>query len=193
MIVGAVISYYLNYKINKKEIVYNVILEQYKEFIKLKEKFNHVAIDIEIYQLQDVFNLNTQDRNIIIKEMDKTLDVILKSYKYVGNIKKHILNNQYILQNNDINIESIILLHGYEYKDAIYEEINNYKYMVSKFNKTRLIENQNKYATFINDFSELIINIKVDMEKILFKEKICDTSFNKIKRFFKNKIKVKNA
>ena len=65
--------------------------------------------------------------------------------------------------------------------------------MVSKFNKTRLIENQNKYATFINDFSELIINIKVDMEKILFKEKICDTSFNKIKRFFKNKIKVKNA
>lgn len=188
-IVGAIITYYLSYKNSKKNIVYNVILEQYKEFIRLKEKYDYDTIDMEVYQVKDLMNFAILDQDILKKkyiaeEMKKTLNTMQNIEKSISKIKKHVLNNQYILENNNIQIESIIKLTGLKYKNIMYQEIINYEYNTEAFNIDLLVESENKYINFINKFSENLINVKIQMEKVLFREKICYSFANRIKRYY---------
>lgn len=162
--------------------MYNVFLEQYKVFVKLKEKFDYNTIDLEIYQIKDVIVDNTLNKNAIIEEMAKTLNIMQKLEKTIGRIKKHMLNNQYVLQNNDIDIEYIIKSNGSDYKNIVYKQIINYKYNSKEFDINKLMVNEDYYINFINNFSKLLIELKVEMEQLLFKEKICYSFANPIKK-----------
>ena len=170
--IGAIITYYFTNKNARKSMVYHIFFEQYKEFMQLKEKLDDNLVDIEIYQIRDVLNDKIKDKEFIIKQLDKTLDIMQMAYKNISRIKKHLLNNQYLLENNHIYIEEIIKLRGWQYKQIIFEEINKYVINIGKLNKTLLLENEEKYLNFLNEFSEKLIRLKKQMEQILLKERI---------------------
>ena len=98
--IGAIITYYFTNKNARKSMVYHIFFEQYKEFMQLKEKLDDNLVDIEIYQIRDVLNDKIKDKEFIIKQLDKTLDIMQMAYKNISRIKKHLLNNQYLLEKN---------------------------------------------------------------------------------------------
>ena len=63
-------------------------------------------------------------------------------------------------------------MQGWQYKQIIFEEINKYVINIGKLNKTLLLENEEKYLNFLNEFSEKLIRLKKQMEQILLKERI---------------------
>lgn len=187
VIVGVIVTYILNHKNNRKNIVYEVLLEQYHTFIKLKEQFDYDMIDLEIYKIKDMTCLdfmNEENRDFLSKEINKTFESFQKTYADIGAIKKHLLNNQYILEHNAIEIENIIKLTDYQCKQILVNEIMNYKYKINQFNLDLLLRNEQEYFNFISNFSKLFIELKVKMEQLLFKEKICYSFANLIRKYF---------
>lgn len=183
---GVLIQEYLSHTNNLRNAIYNSILEQYKEFVNLKQLFDSQTIDVEIYQTKDFLNTNALNKDIIMIQMEKMLHAMQLVDKSIGKIKKHMLNNQYLLENNKIYIENIIKLNGSNYKNAVYKEILNYKYYIDKFNINELLSNENEYIKFMHNYSEQLICIKVEMEKILFKKKFANFLLIKYKNTIYN-------